>query len=102
MLMGKIDTDGDKQMLLYTLEVNRRVEEARKKGEDPHELFNPQSPKFVGSADALAPFQKSMKESMKSFSDKMRKGNEKAPALPPEQMRKPGESYSDWKKRVIP
>lgn len=102
MLMGKIDTDGDKQMLLYTLEVNRRVEEARKKGEDPHELFNPQSPKFVGSADALAPFQKSMKESMKSFSDKMRKGNEKVPALPPEQMRKPGESYSDWKKRVIP
>lgn len=102
MLMGKIDTDGDKQMLLYTLEVNRRVEEARKNGEDPHELFNPKSPKFVGSAENLAPYQKSMKESMKSFSDKMRRGSDKLPALPPEQMRKEGESYSDWKKRVNP
>ncbi len=102
MLMGKIDTDGDKQMLLYTLDVNRRIEEARKAGEDPHELFNPKSPKFVGSADALAPYQKSMKESMKSFSDKMRRGAGKLPELPPEQMRKEGESYSDWKKRVNP
>lgn len=99
MLMGKIDTDGDMQMLRYTLDVNRRIDEARKAGKDPHELFNPKSPEFVGAPEILRNYQKSMSESMKSFSDKMRRDREKTPALPPELMRKEGESYADWLKR---
>lgn len=99
MLMGKIDTDGDLQMLRYTLDVNRRIEAARKAGKDPHELFNPNSPEFVGAPAVLRDYQKSMSESMKSFSDKMRRDKEKASTLPPELLRKEGESYSDWLKR---
>lgn len=98
-LMGKLDTDGDLQMLRYMQEVESRIEKARKAGKDEHELFNPKSPEYVGAPGVLQDFQKTQAESLQSFSEKLRREKEKAGPLPPELLRKEGESYADWLKR---
>lgn len=102
MLMGKIDQDGDYQFYLYHQYINRKIDEYRAAKKDPHTLFDSSNPEWIGRPEVLGQFRKTMQQSIKDFSSKMREEKNKTPALPPEHMRKPGESYGDWKKRVNP
>lgn len=102
LLLGKLDPDGDFQLMQYTLAANRKIEEYRKAGKDPHALFDPDNPDFLGSPKMVSRYQKTMQQSIKDFSQKMREQKNKLPELPKEQLRREGESYADWKKRVNP
>ena len=48
MLLGKLDQDGDYMMLLYTLDVNKRIEDARKAGERSAYVVRSESCGFCG------------------------------------------------------
>lgn len=102
LLLGKLDPDGDFQLMQYQLMVNRKIEAYRKEGKDPHELFDPENKDFVGAPKIVSRYQKSMKQSIADFSQRMRAEKGKLPEIQKEHMRKDGESYADWKKRVNP
>lgn len=102
LLLGKLDPDGDFQLMQYQLMVNRKIEAYRKEGKDPHDLFDPESKDFVGAPKVISRYQKTMQQSIKDFSQKMRAEKNKLPEIPKEHMRRDGESYADWKKRVNP
>lgn len=102
MLMGKIDQDGDMQYLLFHRMVDRKIEEYRKAKKDPHDLFDPSKPDWIGKPEILAQYKKTMQQSIKDFSGKMRQEQNKAPVIPPEKMPNKGESWLEWKKRVNP
>lgn len=82
--------------------VNRKIEAYRKEGKDPHDLFDPENKDFVGAPNIINRYQKSMQQSIRDFSQKMREQKNKLPEIPKEHMRREGESYADWKKRVNP
>lgn len=102
LLLGKLDPDGDFQLMQYQLMVNRKIEAYRKAGKDPHDLFDPENAEFVGASKIISRYQKTMQQSIKDFSQKMRTEKSKLPEIPKEHMRREGESYGDWKKRVNP
>lgn len=100
LMLGKLDQDGDTKYGDYAYMVDRKIEQYRKGGKDPHELFNPKSPDFVGSPEAMKPYLKSMQDTIKTITKKIQQDSTSKPdVLPEEQMRKPGESYGDWKAR---
>jgi hypothetical protein len=48
--MNRLDEAGGERMFRFTVYVNKQVEAARKANEDPYQLFNPASPKYLGKA----------------------------------------------------
>lgn len=62
--MGQIDQSGAEQLNNYRKFVADRVTEARKNGEDPYELFNVGSPKYLGRPEVISRFQTSLEESL--------------------------------------
>ena len=102
LLLGKLDPDGDYQLMQYQLMAARKIEAYRKEGKDPHDLFDPDKPDYIGSPKIISRYQKTMQQSIKDFSQKMRAEKNKLPEIPKEHMRRDGESYADWKKRVNP
>lgn len=99
-LLGKLDADGDVNLYKFGYMVDKKIQEYEKAGKDPHDLFDPEKPDFLGTPARLKPFQKTMQESIKSISKKFQDADSKLPeTLPEEQKRKPGESYGDWKAR---
>ena len=102
MLMGKIDQDGDLNMMRFTKYVDRQIQAYKAAKKDPHDLFDDSKPDFIGKPEVLKKFQTTMQESLAKFSNKMREEKNARPALKPEELRKEGESYSEWKKRTIP
>jgi len=101
-LMGKIDVSGPQQLYLLNYDIDRKVEEYRKAGKNPHDLFNPSKPDFLGKPEALAPYQKTLQQSLadrvKSLTVNPDAGSRIAPQSV--QARKPGESPDDYLKRV--
>lgn len=102
MLMGKLDQDGDYNMMRFTKHVDRQMQAYKAAKKDPHDLFDDSKPDFVGRPEVLKKFQTTMKESLAKASKKMRDEKDTRPALKPEELRKEGESYADWKKRMNP
>jgi hypothetical protein len=99
-LLGKMDQQGDTKFGDFKYMVNQKIQEYQKEKKDPHDLFNPSKPDFLGKPEILQQYQTSLTQSMGSISQKLQKATAKLPeTLPPEQMRKPGESYGDWKAR---
>lgn len=102
MLMGKIDQDGDFNMMRFTKYVDRQIQAYKAAKKDPHDLFDDSKPDFVGKPEILKKYQTTMKESLEKVTKKMREEKNTRPALKPEELRKEGESYADWKKRTNP
>jgi len=70
-------------------------------GKDPYELYNPQSTEYAGKK--IPDYQRSIQEQIRDMSESIRRSSApKTPVVNKEEQRKPGESYSDWKKRVNP
>lgn len=114
-LMGKLDQDG--KMNLYRLEwdVNRKIEEYRKTGKNPYDLFDSSKPDFVGKPSAILEFQKPLSESIKDQARRLGvkentnltgpgkdiTGISVEPAPPPVRpLRKSGESPDAYLKRI--
>ncbi len=71
-LLGKLDPSGDQKLYEFTRNIQQKVNEYRKAGKNPFDLFDPAKPDYMGSPAALAPYQKSLKDSMESMAERMR------------------------------
>ena len=80
--------------------VGRKIEQYQKDGKNPHDLFDPTKSDFLGKPEILRDYQTTPEESIEHMSRKFGDANRKLPeVLPPEQTRKPGESYDSWRQR---
>jgi hypothetical protein len=48
--MNRLDEAGGERMFRYTVYVNEQIDAARKANKDPYQLFNPNSPEYVGKS----------------------------------------------------
>jgi len=105
-LLGHIDQSGKLQMYRFQRYVEDKVNEYRGAGKDPFDLFNPAKPDFIGSPEALRPFQTDISTSIKAASDNFRRqpppaaAGAAAPGAPAPVSRQPGESIADFLKRT--
>lgn len=103
MLLGKMDQQGDTKLGDFRAMVRQKIDQYQKEKKDPFDLFDPSKPDFLGKPEILRPYQTSMQESMQNISNKIQNKNAALPlTLPPEQMKKPGETYMQWKERTQP
>jgi hypothetical protein len=101
-MLGKLDPDGDTSLYRFQFMVDRKIEEYRKAGKDPHDLFDPEKPEYLGKPERLKPFQKTIQQSIQSISKRLSEAGKTVPdALPENQMRRPGETYGEWRERVL-
>lgn len=84
-LMGTMDVDGGMQFYAFQRAIAKQVEDYRKAGKDPHDLFDPSKPDYVGKPEALAPFQRGVSDSMAAFRRRLapKPGVLGRPPLPP-------------------
>jgi len=82
-LLGKLDPSGDQKLYEFTRNIQKKVAEYRRAGKDPRDLFDPAKPDYMGSPAALAPYQKSLKDSMESMAERMRTSMEASPPPAP-------------------
>jgi hypothetical protein len=104
-LMGDIDPSGAHQFYLFHFDVDRKIEEYRKAGKNPHDLFDPSRPEYLGRPEAIAPYQKTINQSIQSRVNAITNplpgtGSRVPGAAPTVQPRQPGESVQDYLKRT--
>lgn len=105
-LMGKIDQDGPLNMYRFETDVNRKIDDYRKAGKDPADLFDPAKPDYLGKPAALAPYQKPLTETLRDqarrASGRTTPGTTSPPAPPvsAQSPRKPGETPDEYLKRL--
>ena len=68
-MVGVPDPDGDPAFFAFSRYVNEQLQAARKRGDDPHELLNPTSSKFLGNA--ASQFQKSLQDRLRATTERM-------------------------------
>lgn len=109
-LMRK-DSTGPLAEYNYRQYVDQRIEDYRKQGKDPHDLFLNTKPDFIGKPEIIQWFRASLDDHMKAMSEQI---NAKRGAPPPglvvpgagpvapgaPALRQPGESINDFMKRT--
>lgn len=55
-VFGKLDPTGKVQMYGYHVFVEQKIEQYRKEGKNPFDLFNPKSPDFLGAPEVIERF----------------------------------------------
>ncbi len=110
-LMGKIDQSGKAQLYAFEWALDQKIEEYRKAGKNPADLLDPSKPDFMGKPETIAPYQKTMQQSIQTIREQVRGITGQAPAatapIPPVgaqpqtvTTRLPGESPADYLKRI--
>jgi hypothetical protein len=102
-LMGKIDASDKQQVYEFGYYVDRKIEAYRKAGKDAHDLFDPSSPDYLGKPEVLAGFQKTLAQSMKDYSDGLRRQSAGRPTggvSPGGKARQPGETVQQYLERT--
>jgi hypothetical protein len=104
-LMSK-DTTGPLAEYNYRQYVDQRVDDYRKAGKDPHDLFNASKPDFIGKPEIVNYFRSTLEEQIKATTQRF----QGRPAPPPGLVvpgasaapatRQPGESINDFMKRT--
>lgn len=70
-MVGDLDGDGAQKFYEFSFYVDHKIQEYRKAGKNPYDLFDPSKPDYLGKPEALAPFQRTLAESMKSLAEKL-------------------------------
>lgn len=78
-LLGKVDQTGAEGFYRLKLDLQKKVDAYRRAGKDPRDLLDPSKPDYMGSPAALAPYQKTLQQSLQDTARAMRPG----PAVPP-------------------
>lgn len=82
-LMGTIDQSGKQQLYRFQWFVAEQIDRYRQEGKNPWDLLNPGKPDYLGKPETLAPFQKSIQESIQDQAKALTDGAAKsAPAAP--------------------
>jgi len=74
-LQGRMDPSGAQQLYGFTVDLKRKIDEYKRTGKDPYSLMDPRSPDYMGSPAALAPYQKSLTDSVRSVTQNLRRGS---------------------------
>lgn len=114
-LMGKVDQDGALNRYRLMVDLDKRIDEYRKAGKNPYDLFDPAKPDYFGKPEALVPYQKPLQQSVRDTAARLTgrpNVNLTAPGTtvtgvtvenaPPANIapRKPGESPAEYLKRT--
>jgi hypothetical protein len=102
-LMGKLDATGKQQMFLFRDYVEKAIDQRRKDGLNPYDLFDPSKPEFIGKPEVTGQFQKTLQQSMTYIANQMRRAPGAAAATgstPDDKIRKPGETIEAWRART--
>jgi hypothetical protein len=81
-LMGSLDMSGGVNFFRLQQDIAKDIDDYRKAGKNPHDLFDPSKPDYLGKPEALEPYQNSIVESMDDISRRMHTGKY-APAAQP-------------------
>lgn len=113
-MLGRIDHDGPHNVYRFERAVSEKIAEYRKANKNPHDLFDPSKPDYMGRPEALQPFQKTLQESMSDAARRVRGRpstnltgpdreiisiDKRDAPLNPELMRKPGETPDEYLRR---
>ena len=107
-LMGKVDYDGRQKFYEFSQHVQDRVAAMRREKKDPHLLFTPSAPEYMGVPSVIAPYQKTLQESIRDMSQSLQEPPATLQASPktaaPSQLkqpmqRQPGETIDQYLKR---
>jgi len=108
-LLGKIDQTGPEGVYRFTMDLRRKIDEYRKSGKDPRDLMDPSKPDYMGGPAALAPYQKTLQQSLEETAARMRTTmapaaapprNDVMPAIPPPDQRLPDSIYETPKGKM--
>lgn len=103
-LMGRVDPSGDQKLYEFEWFVNRKVEEYKKAGKNPWDLFDPGKPQdYLGAPGVISGFQKTLTQSTQDTARRLSTGNAGGgtPAVKPTPVpRNPGESPEQYLKRI--
>jgi hypothetical protein len=78
--MGTLDMSGGTLFFQLQQDLAAKISQYRKDGKNPYDLFDPSKPDYVGKPEALAPYQKSIPESVTDFAARMQR--QTAPPAP--------------------
>jgi hypothetical protein len=104
-LMGSNDPIGDPNFYMFTWTADQKVQQYRKEGKNPFDLFNPTKPDYLGSPEAVKPYQGTFQQSLEAKTNALSSAPTapaypSAPAAPAVTQRQPGESISDYLSRT--
>lgn len=103
-LMGVIDESGAQQLYQFNFDMDRKIEQYRKEGKNPHDLFDPSKPDFLGKPEAIAPYQKTLQQSLqdqvRSLTVPAPNAGSKVQTTTPRPARNPGETADQYLKRL--
>ncbi len=74
-MLGKIDQTGPQQVYNFKMDLRRKVDEYRKAGKDPRDLMDPSKPDYMGGPAALAPYQKTLQQSLQDTATALKRGS---------------------------
>ncbi|MDP3939804.1 MAG: hypothetical protein Q8R92_16930 [Deltaproteobacteria bacterium] len=94
-LMGKLDPTGAAKFAEFQVFARDQEEKMRQAGDDPHDLYRPKSPAFIGNY--VPAYYTSMQDSLATARRRITGG---AKPLAEDKRRKPDESIAEWKKRT--
>ncbi len=98
-MMGKIDETGKQKLYEFNDYVGKQVDAYKQSGKNPHDLFDPSKPDYLGKPEAIKPYQTSLTQSLNTFTRNMNGVTGLGPVAAPAGARKPGESIADYMKR---
>jgi len=64
---GKVDQTGGAHMWAFVQELDRLETKLKAEGKDPHSLYDPQSPDYMGKPERVQPFKKTAAEQQAEF-----------------------------------
>lgn len=100
-LMGNIDTSGKMKAYNFQRYVDQKIAEYRgSPNKSPFDLFDPAKPDYLGKPEVLAPFQKSLKDSMADITSRLTGQPSPATGAAPVPRRQPGETLDNFDKRT--
>lgn len=100
-LLGKIDQSGKMQTYAFERFVDDKIDEYRKAGKSPYDLFNPGKPDYLGKPEIIDNFKIPITQSVKNVGRNLSGGTTgPAPSAQPQSQRRPGETPSDYLKRI--
>lgn len=79
-VMGILDMTGGSEFFRYQQDVAGRVAAYRAQGKNPFDLFDPSKPDYIASPASLAPYQKSLVQSVNDFATQTRQQAQQQPA----------------------
>lgn len=94
--LGLVDGEGDKRFYAFRKEIESKVERTKASGLDPHVLFDPSHPEFVGRPERVNRYIAPLDQKLRSINEKFRGGQ------PVEELRKDFDPHVGRKPERVP